>query len=375
MSKTVVMYGGLLALSLGAAWVRYTSDEAAPKEGVVVVEGKPAELAKVVYDAPELDVTFELREDAFGRHGWVTVEEVKTKKVDGAETKETKVTRFKAGSAADKMLEGLAPLMALRELKDVDAGKLASFGLDAPTTKLTVSLAGKDSALDVGGETYGTKDVYVRDNATQRIFVVDDELFKALKFAGTRLPERQLVAAKVEDIAGITLAKDADSVSWDQQNRDDRAAAYWKRGAAEGKDETFGNWFDKFLKVKSVNYVQDGEAPADLVNAFSVTVRAETGPAETVQFLTAGEEWFAKSESTRGLVKLPRGSAKDAADDVLDVLEGKAPPEEPAAAPAGAGDAKPPTVSVSRDEAQDKGTSSTPKLPMPDLAPVPPKKK
>ena len=375
MSKTVVMYGGLLALSLGAAWVRYTSDEAAPKEGVVVVEGKPAELAKVAYDAPDLDVGFELREDTFGRYGWVTVEEVKTKKVDGAETKETKVTRFKAGSAADKMLEGLAPLMALRELKDVDAGKLSSFGLDAPTTKLTVSLAGKDSALDVGGETYGTKDVYVRDNATQRIFVVDDELFKALKFAATRLPERQLVAAKVEDIVGITLAKDANSVSWDQQNRDDRAAAYWKRGTAEGKDETFGNWLDKFLKVKSVNYVQDGEAQAELVNAFSVTVRAETGPVETVQFLTAGEDWFARSESTRGLVKLPRGSAKDAADDVQDVLEGKAPPEEPAAPPAGAGDAKPPTVSVSRDEAQDKGTSSTPKLPMPDLAPVPPKKK
>ena len=371
MSRSVYVFGGLLALSLGAAWARYTSDEAAPKEGVLLVEGKKEQLDRIIYDGPETDVTYELRKDDFGAYAWVTV--VETKKKGDAE--ETKTSRFKAGKDGEKLVEGLAPMMALRELKDVDSTKLAQFGLESPTTTLTLSVAGRETTLALGGETYGSKDIYVQDTATKRIFVIDDELVKPLRFANTRLPDRALSSAKIEDITGVTLSKDAASVVWSQENRDDRGAAYWKRdGTDAGKDETFGNWYDKFSKVKSVNYVQDGEAPADLVNAFAVTLRAESGSAETVQFLTGGEEWYARSEGTRGLVKLPRGSAKDAADDVQDVLDGKAPPAD--VAPAGAGGA-PPKVELGATPAGPgaPGAPMSPVLPKPDLGPLAPKGK
>jgi hypothetical protein len=371
MSRSVYVFGGLLALSLGAAWARYTSDEAAPKEGVLLVEGKKEQLERIVYDGPDSDVTYELRKDDFGAYAWVTVVETKKK----GDVEETKTSRFKAGKDGDKLVEGLSPMMALRELKDVDSTKLAQFGLESPTTTLTLSVAGRETRLALGGETYGSKDIYVQDTATKRIFVMDDELVKPLRFANTRLPDRALSSTKIEDITGVTLSKEAASVGWTQQNRDDRAAAYWKRdGGDAGKDETFGNWYDKFSKVKSVNYVQDGEAPADLLNAFAVTIRAESGPAETVQFLTAGEEWFARSEGTRGLVKLPRGSAKDAADDVQDVLDGKAPPEDaPPAAPAGAGGI-PPKVELGATPGV-PGAPASSALPTPDLGPLAPKGK
>jgi hypothetical protein len=373
MSKPVVLYGALLALSLGAAWHRYTSDTTAPKEGVVLADGKKDELRRVVYTSADLVVTYETRTDDFGTYGWVVVDETRTKKVDGQEVKEPKQTRFKAGTAADKLVEGMAPLVALRELKDVASDKVTTFGLENPTTKLEVDLGGRTTSLAVGGETYGSKDVYVRDVPTQRIFVVDDELFKSLKFAGTRLPERNLVAAKVEDIDGITLTQGASVVSWTQAARADREAAYWKRegGAADAasKDEGFGIWMDKLLKVKSTSYVQEGEAPAELVQAFELKIASANGKPETLVFSRGGDDWYAKSESTRGLVKLPRGAAKDAADDVADVLEGKAPVEATkpgaAATPPGADEAPPSTPAASTSERPSP-------LPMPPLGAKPP---
>jgi hypothetical protein len=197
---------------------------------------------------------------------------------------------------------------------------------------MTVEHGGRTMTLTVGGETYGSRDVYVRDEASQRVFVLDDELLKPLKFAGTRLPERNLAAAAIETIASVTLTEGATTQAWTQEARVDRAAAYWKRTGGE-KDEGFGIWMDKFLKLKSTGYVAEADVPAELTTRFSLAVRADGAPEETVRIASAGEAWYARSESTRGWVKLAQGAARDAADDVRDVLEGKA-PEKPAASAA-----------------------------------------
>lgn len=336
MSKSVVIYAALLALGLGASWVRYTSDETEPREGVVLVESKKGELRSVKFDAPDLDVTFESRKDDFGTYWWAAVTETKTRKKDGQDTVEVEDKRFKVGAASDKLVESLEPLMALRELKSVDDAKLEAYGLKAPDTVVTLTTAAGTTTLELGGETYGTKDRYVRVRETGRIFVVKDEPFKTLKFANTRLPEKQLVAAKKEEIERLTLGTGGQSVSWTQKNRDDVTAASWEKEGTPGKDETFSNWLEKFLKVKATGFAAEGEVPADAVAAFDLTVTATGKPAETVRFLQAGDDWYATSESLRGHAKLPKSSAKDVADDVADVLEGRAPPEEPkAAAPPG----------------------------------------
>lgn len=344
MNRSILAYAGILALTMGVSWMRYTDDAAAPKEGVVLVDAKPAELEKVVYDAPELDVSFEMRTDDFGRYGWATVAEQKKKKVDGQEVSETKTTIFKAGTAADKLIESLAPLMAVRGLDNVDDATIATFGLTTPDTTVSITSHGKTTVLELGGETYGTKDRYVRNRETGRVYVVDDEPFKTLKFAVTRLPERSLMAAKVEEIDSLTLGEGGTSVEWAQKNKDDRKAAYWERAGASGKDETFSNWLDKALKIKSTSYVQDADLPAELVPQFDLTVRAPGKPAETVAFSLGGEDWYAKSESTRGLVKLTRGPTKDIAEEVSDILEGKTPPPdpEPPAKPSGMPGGMPP---------------------------------
>jgi hypothetical protein len=338
MSRSVIIYGALLALTLGAAWHRYTGGEEVTKEGVMLLEVKKDDLQKVVYESPELTVTFEMKSDDLGRYGWATVEDRKKKGKDDSAPVEPKVTSFKTGSAADKLIDAFAPMVALRELTNVDDTQLTSFGLKEPDTKVTVTAGGKTVTYSLGGETYGTKDRYAKGE-DGRVYVFNDEPFKTLKFASTRLPERALLAAKVETMEGATLGVGAVTTSWTQKNKDDKTAAYWEKDGGTGKDETFGNWIDKALKLKSTGYVQTGEEPADLVAAFDLTIRAADLKPETLHVLQSGEDWYAKSESTRGLVKLSKGTAKDAADDAKDVVEGREPPkkEPPPAPPGGPG--------------------------------------
>ena len=264
---------------------------------------------------------------------------------------ETKVTKFKAGSGNDKLVDGLAPLMAQRALDDVPADKIDSFGLTAPDTTVSLTFAGKERSLLLGGETYGTKARYVKDAASGHIYVVDDEVFKSLKFAATRLPERGLTDLKAEDITGASLGQAAASVTWTHKNKDDKAAASWQRDGAEatapvaaaapadgaapadpGKDVTFANWVDAALKLKSTAYVQDGDEPTTLEAAFDLTLRADGKPDQTIHILHNADDWYARSEFTRGLVKLSRGPAEDSFSDVDDILAGKTPP--PKAKPA-----------------------------------------
>lgn len=341
--KSVALYAGILVLGLGASWMHYTSEEAPAKEGVVLIDSTKLDLEKVVYKAPDLEVVFEMREDAAGRFPWVTVTENKKKKKDGVETVEVKVTRFKAGTAADKLIELVAPFMAMRTLDTVDDARLESFGLKAPDTVVTVTTKGKETKLDLGGETYGTKDRYVRNQATGKYYVVDDEVFKPLKFAASRLPERSLTSPKTEEIESISIGQGSAVVQWIQKNREDKAATFWERqqpptaadatAEAGQKDASFSNWIEKMLKVKSTGYVQEGEEPADATILFDLTVQPAGKPAEVVSFTKSGEAYYARSNFTRGTVKLSKSSIEDIASEVDFILAGKAPPEKPKPAP------------------------------------------
>ena len=119
--KSVALFGGILLVTLSMSWMHFTADQEKPRVGTVLFDGKKSDLQKAVYTAPDLTVEYEVRNDGLGSYGWVTVTEVKKKKApnpdkpgESTETSETKVTKFKAGSAADKLVDGLAPLMAVR---------------------------------------------------------------------------------------------------------------------------------------------------------------------------------------------------------------------------------------------------------------------
>lgn len=331
MNRSIAIYALLLVVGSAASYHRYTDDSGPEKEGVILIDGKKDDLSRIVYNSPDADVTYETREDGAGKYGWVTVVDHKHKKPakegDPEPPVETKTTVFKAGTAADKVVETFAPLAAMREIAAVDDAKLTSFGLKAPDTSVTVTVGNRTTTIDLGGETYGTKDRYARDRGTNKLYIIDDEAFKPLKFAGTRLPERNVFTPKAEDVETIALGAGATTVRWTHKNKDDTAAAFWERDGTEAgkKDETFSNWFDKAFKIKSSNYVQPEDKPTDLVPVFDLTITASGKPSETLRIQKSGEDYYAQSEFTRGLVKLTKGPTEDAAGEVQDILEGRTP--------------------------------------------------
>ena len=58
--------------------------------------------------------------------------------------------------------------------------KKTGFGLDEPTATVTITRRGREQKLIIGGETYGTKDWYVRVDDTQNVFLLDDLKLKSL---------------------------------------------------------------------------------------------------------------------------------------------------------------------------------------------------
>ncbi len=378
MNRSIAVYAFLLAIGSVASYQRYTDDSGPEKEGVILVDGKREDLKKIVYSSPDIDVTYETREDGAGKYGWVTVVDHKHKKAlkegDPEPPVETKTTVFKAGTAADKVVDTFAPLAAMREIAAVDDAKLTSFGLKAPDTSVTVTLGARTTTLDLGGETYGTKDRYARDRGTNKLYIIDDEAFKPLKFAGTRLPERNVFTPKAEQIETISLGAGATTVSWTHKNKDDTAAAFWERdgGEAGKKDETFSNWFDKAFKIKSQTYVQPDDRPTDLTPVFDLTVTASGKPSETLRIQKSGDDYYAQSEFTRGLVKLTKGPTDDAAGEVLDILEGRTPPPKEKKAPMAPPHGMPPRPGMPPMPGGMPGSPAMPRMPVPPGVGQPP---
>ena len=54
---------------------------------------------------------------------------------------------------------------------DIDG---TSLGLTEPSATLTVKSNGTTRLFSIGDEAYGTKDLYVQDDASKEIFLIDD---------------------------------------------------------------------------------------------------------------------------------------------------------------------------------------------------------
>jgi hypothetical protein len=386
MIRSWMVYGALLVVSTGLSWMHFTEEKVkAEKEGVALVDETKDALQTIEYHSPDADVVYEMRGEGENRWAWVTVTDHKQKKSlkegEPPPPVEIKLTEFKAGTAGDKMADGFAPLFAMRELVGVTDDKITSFGLNAPDTTVVVKAGGRTATLELGGETYGAKDRYIRHRESSKYYVVDDELFKPLKFANTRLPERSLFSYKTEEIDVVTLSKGGQTVKWSQHNKEDRAADWWERLPTPGtsevgkKDETFTNWLEKAMKLKSQSYVQAADKPAELTPSFDLSFEVTGKPAQTVHVYTAEDDWYADGDYTHGLVKLTKSVVQDAAEEVTDILEGREPPPKekkapPKLEPDESGDADGPPGGPAR-LMPPGGPPGRPPLPIPGMTPKP----
>ena len=387
--KSVAIYGALLAVALGASWLKWTAAPEVQTDGkVVLMQGETDDIERIVWKDDDEEAVLERKEDSRGAYLWVTYtrwQEVAGPKspdvappepapsevaspdgdapaapAEGDATadaapaaeeapppeREAKVTVFKSGEAGDKLLTSLSPLLALRKLEGVTDDKLATIGLDAPEASMSISRKGRTRTFDVGGESYGTRDRYVRDTESGEIYLLDDEVLRPLKYARTRLPDRTLFSVAREKVAEATLTGGGGTLRIAQKNADDKAKATWVRAETpDAPAEQLKTWMDKALNLKGTSYADPAEIEGELVPRFQLALKDGAGLTETLEVLQVGDDgdWYARSEHTRGLIKLLRGPTSALSDDVADIVAGVEPatPDAPVApdAPAALGEA------------------------------------
>ena len=73
MIRSVAVYGGLLAVSLGVAWMRWTAEPEPDLEGqIVLLQGDGEDIEKIVWKVEDSESVIEQKSDEKGRYLWVT---------------------------------------------------------------------------------------------------------------------------------------------------------------------------------------------------------------------------------------------------------------------------------------------------------------
>lgn len=371
MSRHVLVMSGMLGLALVCSYLSWTSEEGTDADDtIVVLDGKPEQIASVVYTSEKLTVKLEVKEDKLGSYAVVTTTEQKRKPkpkkshddeheeappieepeiepgppTDAPEDApaeapveeepevavpeepeyEDVVTVFKGGKSSDELLESLAPFVAKRALRDVPVESYEDYGLTEPTASLVVTRSGKEAkTYQVGGEAYGTRDLYLLDEGSGQVYLMDKDLLRPLKYAPSRMPDRELLGVEMGDVTALRIESPAGSRELEQRNRADSKNAFFAAKGSDEKDEAAALWLDKALALKASGTVQPGEEPKDLATAFALTFLTSDGPVTLVVSQGTDPEgkpgWYASSEHTRGLVELHEAQASEANFD-LDVV-------------------------------------------------------
>jgi hypothetical protein len=352
--RQAIVLGVLLGVAMVASYVTWTHADEKTEETdkIAMFRASEGDVTKISWTAEDTVLVAEKKKDDKGDYTWVTVTETitKAKPPEPADTdastpapepeKETKITAFLGNDQAQEMWTDFSPLKALRELETTATTDPKVFGLDTPKSTLELTKGAEVMTMPVGGETWGSKDRYVGLNG--KVFLVDDQDLRPLQYGKTRLVERNLQPLAEADLDTVTVTKGTNSVVFTQKNREDRAKAFWSRESApETADAAAATWLDKLLKVKLQVFVADADAPAQLDPVFDY-VAVGKGQAWTVHILRDGApgpnpEFYARSDFDRGLVKLTRTLAADAAADVDAAMSGTGPitPAAPEPTPPG----------------------------------------
>ena len=270
---SVYTYGAVLALSLGAAWYQWSKPPSITKgEEVVILYGEETTTIEGISWESEKDkAVLELRSDEHGSYMWGTYTDKKKE--------ENPVKSFKVGKDGEKLLESLSPLVAIRSLNDLSDEKREEIGLKDPKTSFSVTRKGKTTTFDVGNEAYGTKDLYVQNQETKEVFLLDDAKVRSLKFARTRLPERTLWSFDKGTVTGMTIyttiEEQSKSITLTHKNWQDKQQAKWIRDDAPDADNTqITNLVTKYLRSTNSSYALDVDV-STLTEALSIDMRAD----------------------------------------------------------------------------------------------------
>lgn len=314
--KTLIVPAGVLLLSLGAAWLQFTAepDKIGDNE-VLIMANQSTQIEQIDWIATQQEVHISSKSDKHGDYLWVEY-------IDKKDPEDHQEKYFLAGKNGDKLLDHLSPLVGIRKL-DPDV-PLNTLGLDEPSAQLSITSNGKTRLFSIGDEAYGTKDVYVRDDSSNELFLVDDSKLRNLQQARTTLPNRALFTQETKKSTSAILTWQDASLSLTHQNWQDTKSAQWIYSETSTKDTTqIQTWLSKALRISVSRSAAPTEDLSTLTDQFSLTLSWENGEPETATYaqLSSDSSWWAKTPSTRGYVRVSGRTLEALTEDLPALFE------------------------------------------------------
>lgn len=335
LGRGLLIHVGLFVLaSAGAArmWMRDEQPKTLVQSEATVWSGRAADVKRIVFDGKTKKVTLDAKKDDVGAYYVGALERTAAPPTPAGSavapepppTKSGK-TEFVAVGAAQKIVEAMVPLKALRALGRIPDDRASEFGLSEPEGTLLVTLEGAERKLVIGGTTPGGGDRYVKDPASGETYVIDGDAVRDLDTAESRLVERELHEWKEAEVTA------ADVKAGDKTRQIVRGGPEGKRfwadpAAADQKDETVANWMDKVGRLRPTDYVMT--TPSDKQDILRIEYSAgsrKLGFVELARVKTtdpAGKpDFLVRTERTRLFAKVPATTAEQIEQDLGSVLK------------------------------------------------------
>lgn len=313
--RSIFIHAGLAVTSAVIAigvWTRDKQPKALVQGDVTVWQGKPRDVASIVYEGKKKRVELSSKQDDLGRYFAGTIEKEKAAPKPHADPDagapepaeaEKVVTGVVSITPAEKWLDLLAPLRALRAVGQVPADREAEFGLNEPEGTLTIKLGGAERKLIFAGPTPGGSDRYVRDPSTNEVYVVKGQIFRDVDMAETTLMERELHEWKDADVATAKIIAGGSTRTVVRGGPETKR--FWAdESAKDAADETLGNWMAKVDRLRPTEYLQAEPDPHETVVKIEYAgaggaalgyLEVIRGPASD----TGKPQYFVKTERTR----------------------------------------------------------------------------
>lgn len=359
--KAVLVHGLLALFGLIAAyqtWTRGEQDESPPGE-VTVVECDTAAFVSLSLQSKDKKVVVEPKKSAKSDSYWFTIEKSKPEKAASGEQTESKQTEndtkskneerverehFLANDKFSELMKWLVPLRAVRGFgknsRELDKEFESNEEEEQPT--LTLTCGAEKHSFQVGSRTYGTGARYVKNKATNEVFLFPGDVIRDLQSAKYKFMQRQLHGFKIKEVDKARVEAQTKTRTLVQRDRQDPKAAVWVDAAQpDRRNELYGNWFSQVAKLSAKEYLTADEQPGsdlektvgDVEPLLKITYSQRGQPLgwmEMVRVNAEGEEYYyARTETTKTWVVVLRSVAKLVAQDIAMVVGTEEQPTQP----------------------------------------------
>jgi len=356
--KAVLVHGLLALFGLIAAyqtWTRGEEDELPPGE-VTAVECDTAAFVSLSLQSKNKKVVVEPKKSAKSESYWFTIETSKPKKAASGEQAESKQNdsekksekdkrveqeRFLANDGFSDLLKWLVPLRAIRGFGKNSRELDKEFESKEEQSALTLTCGAEKHSFQVGSRTYGTGARYVRNKATNEIFLLPGDVIRDLQSAKYKFMQRQLHGFKINEIDKARVEAQAKTRTLVQRDRQDPKSAVWVDAAQpDRRNELYGNWFSQVAKLSASKYLTTGEQPGsdlektvgDVEPLLKIAYSQRGQPLGWIEMVRVNAEeeyYYARTETTETWVAVPRSVAKLVAQDVAMVVGAEERPAQP----------------------------------------------